>query len=47
LHAVGLLPYCNFGLWTAEEDEQLKKNWTEIIEVCVTVISGTARHNIR
>jgi len=32
---VGLLKYCNFGQWTAEEDEQLKKNFAEIVKVCM------------
>jgi len=38
--AVGLLQYCNFGAWTAKEDEQLKKNFSKIAEVCITVISS-------
>jgi len=33
LYAVGLLPYCNFGTWTAEEDQQLRKNWEKIVQV--------------
>jgi len=33
---VGLLHYCNFGQWTAEEDEQLKKNFAKIEGVCIT-----------
>jgi len=38
LCAAGLLDYCNFGPWTFEEDQQLKKNWKKIVEVCVFVI---------
>jgi len=39
--AVGLLQYCNFGAWSAKEDEQLKKNFANIAKVCITVISTT------
>ena len=42
LFPVGLLPYCNFGKWSAEEDEQLKKNFAEIAKVCMNVISNSA-----
>ena len=39
--AVGLLQYCNFGHWTTEEDQQLRKNWKKIVEVCIYAILGT------
>jgi len=30
---VGLDKYCRFGVWTKEENEQLRENWEKATEV--------------